>query len=73
MYIHHWPMHQVLNLTVLAALPTALVVTAGLLVTAPVAAASWFLVERRAMRWKNAKVPARFRRPRDPVTPATPR
>lgn len=70
-YIYHWPMHQVLNLTVLAALPTALFVTVGLLSTVPVAAASWFLVERRAMRWKHADVPARIRRRRrEPAEPA---
>lgn len=54
MYIYHWPVQQILNLTVVAAVPTVLFVSAGLLTTLPLAVASWFLVERRAMTWKNA-------------------
>ena len=53
MYIYHWPVQQVLNLTALSAVPTALFVGTGLLTTLPLAVASWFLIERRAMRWKN--------------------
>jgi len=53
MYIYHWPVQQVLNLTALSVVPTALFVSAGLLTTLPLAVGSWFLVERRAMTWKN--------------------
>ncbi|MEV1295429.1 acyltransferase [Pseudonocardia sp. NPDC049635] len=63
MYIYHWPVQQVLNLTVLSVLPTALFVGVGLLATLPLAVASWFLVERRAMGWKNVAVPELRRRP----------
>lgn len=59
-YIYHWPMQQILNLTVLAAIPTWAFVSLGVMATVPLAAVSWFLVERRALRWKDAPAPALF-------------
>nr|WP_255426298.1 acyltransferase family protein [Pseudonocardia sp. C8] len=61
-YIYHWPTHQLVHLTALSALPTAVAVAAGLLLTLPAAAASWFVVERRALRLKNAGGRGRHRR-----------
>lgn len=71
-YIYHWPVLQLLNLTAVAVVPTALFVGAGLLVTLPVAAVSWFVVERRAMSWKDASPRGRGHRGAEPENPARP-
>jgi peptidoglycan/LPS O-acetylase OafA/YrhL len=55
LYIYHFPTLHLLNLTALAALPTALFVPVGIVAALPVAAASWFLVERRALALKDIR------------------
>lgn len=54
LYLYHWPMLQLLGLTGFAAAGGAAFVVVGIAVTVPVAAASWYLVERPALRHKNA-------------------
>jgi peptidoglycan/LPS O-acetylase OafA/YrhL len=56
-YIYHWPVEQLLMLTVLARLPTAAFVTTSLILIIPVALMSWFGIERRALHQKNARLP----------------
>jgi peptidoglycan/LPS O-acetylase OafA/YrhL len=59
LYIYHWPVLQLLVLTGLAAAPTALFVGAGLTLALLPAAASWYLVERRALAHKHSTLPDR--------------
>jgi peptidoglycan/LPS O-acetylase OafA/YrhL len=56
-YIYHWPVEQLLMLTVLSRLPTPAFVVVSLVLVIPVALASWYGVERRALRRKNAQLP----------------
>ena len=58
LYIYHWPVQQLMMLTLLAQLPTALFVAASFLLVVPVALASWFGIERRALRRKNVPFPS---------------
>jgi peptidoglycan/LPS O-acetylase OafA/YrhL len=59
-YIYHWPLFQLLGLTSLAALPTALFVPAGLLLVLVPAAFSWYLIERPALNRKQGPTPDRI-------------
>lgn len=56
-YIYHYPLQQLLMLTVLATLPTPAFVTVSLVLVIPLALASWYGIERRALRRKNATLP----------------
>ena len=56
-YIYHWPIEQLLMLTALAHLPTAVFVVVSLVLVVPIALASWHGIERRALRRKNARFP----------------
>ncbi len=57
-YIYHWPIEQLLMLTVVAQLPTPAFVLVGLVLIVPVALASWYGIERRALRRKNQRFPS---------------
>jgi len=57
LYIYHYPMQQLLMLTILATLPTPAFVIVSLVCVIPVALASWYGIERRALRRKNAPFP----------------
>jgi len=72
MYIYHYPLQQLLMLTILAYLPTPAFVVVSLVCVIPVALASWYGIERRALRRKNARFPrwlpgSDSRRPPAPV------
>lgn len=74
-YIYHYPLQQLLMLTILSQLPTPAFVIISLLCVVPVALASWYGIERRALRRKNARFPSWLpgtddRRPSDPVDSA---
>nr|WP_281373060.1 acyltransferase [Kineococcus aurantiacus] len=53
-YVWHWPIAQLLFALGAAALNAVPFLALGLAVTAAVATASWLLVERPALGWKNA-------------------
>jgi peptidoglycan/LPS O-acetylase OafA/YrhL len=53
MYLYAFPVQQLLVVAGLARLSPGLFATASILCTAPLAAASWFAVERPAMRAKH--------------------
>jgi peptidoglycan/LPS O-acetylase OafA/YrhL len=57
MYIYHWPVLQLLVLTDLRAAPTPVFVAVGLAVTVLPAIASWYLVEKPALRHKHHTLP----------------
>lgn len=59
MYIYHYPVFQLMALTILAGLPTPLFVVLGLLITLGPAAASWFVVEKPALARKHSPFPDR--------------
>lgn len=52
-YIYHWPVLQLLAATGLVTLPVPVFILVGAAVTAPVAFASWHLIEHPALRQKN--------------------
>ena len=52
-FMYHWPLQQVLVLTPVFGLPTWAFVVVSLVVTLPVALASWHLVEHPALRRKD--------------------
>nr|WP_269328573.1 acyltransferase [Kineosporia babensis] len=54
LYVYHWPLLQILNLFGLAALSIWAFVPVGLAVSAVVALASWKLVEKPALTFKDA-------------------
>ncbi len=56
-YIYHYPLQQLMMLTALAATPTPLFVLISLVLVLPIAASSWFAVERPCLRRKNAHLP----------------
>jgi peptidoglycan/LPS O-acetylase OafA/YrhL len=58
-YIYHWPLQQILVLTALAALPTAVFVPVSIALAVLPAAASWHLVEQPALRHKDSPLPDR--------------
>jgi peptidoglycan/LPS O-acetylase OafA/YrhL len=60
LYIYHWPLQQLLMLTALAAAPTAVFVPVSIALTVLPAAASWYLVEKPALRHKHSAVPDRI-------------
>lgn len=53
MYIYAFPVQQILVMAGLVSLPPLLFFGVSTLATFPLAAASWFLIERRAMRLKH--------------------
>lgn len=55
MFIYHWPVLQLLALTGLTSAGAPAFVLVGLAATLPVAAASWYLVERPALAHKNPR------------------
>lgn len=57
-YIYHWPIQQLMMLTVLSQLPPPLFILFSFVLIVPVALASWFGVERRALRRKHARLPS---------------
>lgn len=58
LYIYSWPVQQLCSFYGLAALGFPLYAAIGLVATTGFAAASWYLVESRALRLKNISVPA---------------
>jgi peptidoglycan/LPS O-acetylase OafA/YrhL len=60
LYIYHWPLQQILMLTALAAAPTAVFVPVSIALAVLPAAASWYLVERPALRHKDSPLPDRL-------------
>jgi peptidoglycan/LPS O-acetylase OafA/YrhL len=62
LYIYHWPMLQLLALTALGSLPTAVFLPAGLAITLLPAALSWYLVEKPALSHKHSELPDRIAR-----------
>lgn len=52
-YIYGWPMQQLLAVAGLTWLPAGMFFVLATVATIPLAAASWFLVEKRAMRLKR--------------------
>lgn len=56
-FMYHWPLQQLLVLTAVVALPTWAFVLVSLLLSVPVALASWRLVERPALARKNWRPP----------------
>jgi peptidoglycan/LPS O-acetylase OafA/YrhL len=59
LYIYHWPTLQVVALTALGDLPTAVFLPAGLAITLLPAALSWYLVEKPALSRKHSALPDR--------------
>lgn len=57
-YIYHWPIQQLMMLTVLSQLPPPLFIVLSFVFIVPVALASWFGIERRALRRKHARLPS---------------
>lgn len=54
MYVYAFPVQQMLALLLVGmAVPAPVFVLLAIILTVPFAAASWFLVERPAMRWKS--------------------
>ena len=60
LYIYHWPLFQLLGVTALGELPTPVFLPAALAITLLPAAASWYLVEKPALRRKHSDVPDRI-------------
>ena len=58
-YIYHWPLQQLLMLTALAAVPTAVFVPLSIALAVLPALASWYLVEQPALRRKHSTLPDR--------------
>jgi peptidoglycan/LPS O-acetylase OafA/YrhL len=61
-YIYHWPLQQILVLTALGTAPAVVFVPVSIALALLPAAASWYLVERPALRHKNSSLPDRFAR-----------
>lgn len=59
-YIYHWPLQQLLVLTALGTAPAAVFVPVSIALALLPAAASWYLVERPALRHKDSAVPDRL-------------
>jgi peptidoglycan/LPS O-acetylase OafA/YrhL len=59
-YVYHWPLFQLLGLTGLATLPTALFVPIGLVLAGAPAALSWYAIEKPALSRKASPVPDRI-------------
>jgi peptidoglycan/LPS O-acetylase OafA/YrhL len=59
-YIYHWPLQQLLVLTALGTAPAAVFVPVSIALALLPAAASWYLVERPALRHKDSPVPDRL-------------
>jgi peptidoglycan/LPS O-acetylase OafA/YrhL len=59
-YIYHWPLQQILVLTALGSAPAAVFVPASIALALLPAAASWYLVERPALRHKDSPLPDRL-------------
>ena len=59
LYIYHWPLQQILVLTALGSAPTAVFVPVSIALAVLPAAASWYLVEKPALRHKHSTVPDR--------------
>jgi peptidoglycan/LPS O-acetylase OafA/YrhL len=59
-YIYHWPLQQLLVLTALGSAPVAVFVTVSIALAVLPAAASWYLVERPAMRHRDSPLPDRL-------------
>jgi peptidoglycan/LPS O-acetylase OafA/YrhL len=59
-YIYHWPLQQLLVLTALGTTSAAVFVPVSIALVLIPAAASWYLVERPALRHKDSAVPDRL-------------
>lgn len=59
-YIYHWPLQQILVLTALGTAPAAVFVPVSIALALLPAAASWYLVERPALRHKDSPIPDRL-------------
>jgi peptidoglycan/LPS O-acetylase OafA/YrhL len=70
LYIYHWPLQQLLMLTALAAAPAAVYVPVSVALALLPAAASWYLVERPALRRKDSPLPDRLARLATTLAPA---
>lgn len=64
-FMYHWPLQQLIVLTAAIALPTWVFVVMSLVVSVPVALASWRLVERPALARKDWTPPWSSQRPGD--------
>jgi peptidoglycan/LPS O-acetylase OafA/YrhL len=60
LYVYHWPLQQILVLTALGAAPAAVYVPVSIALALLPAAASWYLVERPALRRKDSPLPDRL-------------
>jgi peptidoglycan/LPS O-acetylase OafA/YrhL len=60
LYVYHWPLQQILVLTALGATPAAVYVPVSIALALLPAAASWYLVERPALRRKDSPLPDRL-------------
>jgi peptidoglycan/LPS O-acetylase OafA/YrhL len=60
LYIYHWPLQQILVLTALGTTPAAVFVPVSIALALLPAAASWYLVERPALRRKDSPLPERI-------------
>jgi peptidoglycan/LPS O-acetylase OafA/YrhL len=58
-YIYHWPLQQILVLTALGSASAVVSVPVSIALALP-AAASWYLVERPALRHKDSPLPDRL-------------
>jgi peptidoglycan/LPS O-acetylase OafA/YrhL len=59
-YIYHWPLQQILVLTALGTAPVAVFVPVSIALALLPAAASWYLIERPALRHKDSPLPDRL-------------
>ena len=64
MYIYGYPLQLLLAIIVGSALTPWVFALVSVVITVPFAAASWFLIEKRAMRWKRLTATGSFRRVR---------
>jgi peptidoglycan/LPS O-acetylase OafA/YrhL len=64
-YMYGWPVEQLVRYFNVGS--QTVFIVASILGTIPIAAASWFLVERRAMRWRSGRTPTTPAVVRQPV------
>lgn len=72
MYIYGYPMQLLLAIVVGRALPIWAFAAVSIVLAVPFAVASWFLIEKPAMRWKRLTASGSFRRRARPTLDVTP-
>ena len=60
LYVYHWPLQQILVLTALGSAPAVVFVPVSIALALLPAAASWYLVERPALRHRDSPLPDRL-------------